>query len=65
MISPAIGRRRAIPIRTRFPEPTIAEMLSDSIVVAMMVADSVDPVALEVQLRDMAQRAAADQRHGR
>jgi hypothetical protein len=60
MISPAIGRRRSIPIRTRSSEPTISEMLSDSIVVAIMAADGVDPVALEAQLRGLAQNAAAD-----
>jgi hypothetical protein len=60
MISPAIGRRRSIPIRSGVPEPTITEMLSDSIVMAMMAADGVDPVALEAQLRGLAQSAAAD-----
>jgi hypothetical protein len=59
MISPPTGQRRSIPIRTRSAEPTIAEMLSDSIVVAMMAADGVDPIALEAQLRGLA-RSAAD-----
>jgi hypothetical protein len=62
MISPAIGRRRSIPIRSGLSEPSIAEMLSDSIVMAMMAADGVDPVALEAELRGIAQGAAADRR---
>jgi hypothetical protein len=36
-------------------EPTITEIMSDSITVAMMKADGVDPVALEAQLRSIAQ----------
>jgi hypothetical protein len=60
MISPAIGRRRSIPIRTRTCEPTITEMLSDSIVLAVMAADGVDPIALEAQLRGLARSTAAD-----
>ena len=40
-------------------EPTIAEILSDSIVVAVMKADGVDPVALEAQLRSMARGSTA------
>jgi hypothetical protein len=35
-------------------EPTIAEMLSDSIVRALMEADRVDPRALEASLRGLA-----------
>jgi hypothetical protein len=54
MISPAIARRFGHPISWHFREPTIAEMLSDSIVMAVMAADGVDPVALEAQLRGMA-----------
>jgi hypothetical protein len=65
MISLAIGRRRSIPIRSGFSEPSISEMLSDSIVVAMMAADGVDPIALEAELRSMAQDATADQRASR
>jgi hypothetical protein len=60
MISPAISRRRTIPIRTRSCEPTITEMLSDSIVLAVMAADGVDPIALEAQLRGLARSTAAD-----
>jgi hypothetical protein len=62
MISLAIGRRTASPMTCSFREPTITEMLSDSIVMAMMAADGVDPIALEAQLRGMAQSAAADRR---
>jgi hypothetical protein len=54
MISPATGRRFGHRISWSFREPTIAEMFSDSIVMAVMKADGVDPVALEAQLRGMA-----------
>jgi hypothetical protein len=37
-----------------FHEPTLSEILSDSIVEALMNADGVDPVALEAMLRQMA-----------
>jgi hypothetical protein len=37
-------------------EPTLAEMLSDSIVQAVMEADAVDPRALEASLRVLARR---------
>jgi hypothetical protein len=40
-------------------ELTITEMISDSIVIAVMAADGVDPVVLEAQLRDLAKGAAA------
>jgi hypothetical protein len=40
-------------------------MLSDSIVMAMMKADGVDPVVLEAQLRGMTQGAAAARCAGR
>jgi hypothetical protein len=60
MISIPGSRRRAIPISSGFPEPTIREMLSDSIVLAMMAADGVDPIALEAQLRGIARSTAAD-----
>jgi hypothetical protein len=39
-------------------EPTIAELLSDPIVKAVMKADGVDPSALEAQLARIAQTAA-------
>ena len=41
-----------------FREPTLSEILSDSIVKALMNADGVDPIALEAMLRQM---AAGDQ----
>jgi hypothetical protein len=65
MISLAIARRCGSPISWNFREPTITEMLSDSIVMAMMKADGVDPVVLEAQLRGMAQGAAAARCAGR
>ena len=37
-----------------FREPTLSEILSDSIVKALMNADGVDPIALEAMLRQMA-----------
>jgi hypothetical protein len=40
-------------------EPTIAEILSDPIVKAVMKADGVDPSALEAQLARIAQASAA------
>jgi hypothetical protein len=40
-------------------EPTMTEILSDSIVRAVMKADGVDPIALEAQLRSMAQNPTA------
>jgi len=40
-------------------EPTLAEMLSDSIVKAVMAADGVDPEALAAQLRRVAHDMAA------
>jgi hypothetical protein len=61
MISLAIGRRFEGSISWCHREPTITEMLSDSIVRAMMTADGVDPVALEAQLRGVATATAARQ----
>jgi hypothetical protein len=43
-----------------FREPTITEMLSDPIVVAMMKADGIDPVVLEAELRAIAQRSTLE-----
>jgi hypothetical protein len=37
-----------------FREPTLSEILSDSIVTALMNADGVDPTELETLLRQMA-----------
>jgi hypothetical protein len=64
MISLAIGRRSGSSISWCTREPSIAEMLSDSIVIAMMAADGVDPLALEVQLRRMAIATAAREAQG-
>jgi hypothetical protein len=64
MMSLAIARRCGNPISWSFREPTIAEMLSDSIVLAVMAADGVDPVALEAQLRGLAQGTTAARRAG-
>jgi len=52
----AIGRRIGNRVSWRRREPTITEILSDSIVKAVMEADGVDPDALEAQLRNMARR---------
>ena len=43
-------------------EPTIAEILSDSMVKAMMRADRVDPEMLERDLRSIAQTIEANSR---
>jgi hypothetical protein len=51
----AIGRRIGNPMWWCRRERTIAAMLSDPIVVAVMKADGVDPMALEAQLKSMAQ----------
>jgi hypothetical protein len=37
-----------------FREPTLSEILSDSIVKALMNADGVNPIALEAMLRQIA-----------
>jgi hypothetical protein len=58
MALPAIGRSIGNPM-SWFREPTIAEILSDSIVKAVMEADGVDPIELEAQLRSMAQNSTA------
>jgi hypothetical protein len=45
-------------------EPTIAEMLSDPIVMAVMKADGVDPMEFEAQLKSMIQNAATTRHSG-
>jgi hypothetical protein len=60
MALPAIGRWIGNPMS--WYELTIAEILSDSIVKAVMEADGVDPIELEAQLRSMAQNSTADLR---
>ena len=52
----AIGRRIGNRVSWRRREPTITEILSDSIVKAVMEADGVDPDVLEAQLRNMARK---------
>ena len=56
----ATGRRIGGPMNWCNREPTIAEMLSDSIVMAMMAADGIDPIALEAELRGIARSSTAD-----
>ncbi len=57
-----IGRRlKELLVRGR-GEPTITEMLSDSIVKAVMEADGVDPRELEAQLRTVARHLPASVR---
>jgi len=51
----AIGCRSARSIGCYQREPTIAEILSDSITKAVMRADGVDPDMLALELRNMAQ----------
>jgi len=55
----ALGRGMRDPVSWCRREPTITEMLSDSMVMAMMAADGVDPTALEAQLRGIASATAA------
>ena len=52
MVLLAIGRRSG-------REPTIREILSDSIVQAVMQADGIDPELLEAELRSMAREISA------
>ena len=65
MISLAIGRHGGNRVGWCTREPTITEMLSDSLVMAMMKADGVDPVVLEAQLRSVAVGASAVRRECR
>jgi hypothetical protein len=52
-------RRMGNSMKWRHREPTIKEILSDSIIRAMMHADGVDPNELEAMLRRMAQTSSA------
>jgi hypothetical protein len=54
-----VGRRAALPISWRCQDLTIAEMLSDSIVQALMAADGVDPQVLQSELRSVARQLAS------
>jgi hypothetical protein len=49
------------PTRSCYRELTLAEMLSDSIVIAVMEADGVDRDELEAALRRLARRLDGDQ----
>jgi hypothetical protein len=60
MISLAMVKRSGNSMSWCTREPTLAEMLSDAIVVAMMKADGVDPAALEAELRAIAQRSTPE-----
>jgi hypothetical protein len=55
--SPQASRSRAEPF-VWFREPTMAEMLSDPIVMAVMAADRVDPEVLERRLLRVASMLA-------
>ena len=55
----AVGPWRGKPLDWNGREPTLTEILSDSIVRAVMDADRVDPGALEEDLRRMARTMPA------
>lgn len=55
-----LGCRRGKSIGWHDHEPTIAEVLSDSIVKAVMSADGVDPEMLERELRSIARIMQVD-----
>jgi hypothetical protein len=57
-----ISRLIENPMRWRRRDLTIAEILSDSIVQALMEADGIDPEALEAQLRSMSRELSAARR---
>jgi hypothetical protein len=61
----AIGPWSGKPFRWGQGEPTLREILSDSIVQAVMNADGVDPAALEIELRSVAGAMPAAQQTGR
>jgi hypothetical protein len=52
----AIGRQFVNPMTWCRRDPTITEILSDSIVMALMEADRIDSQVLEAKLRSMAQQ---------
>ena len=56
MTWPAVVRRMQNATRFCAPEPTISEILSDSIVIAVMEADRVDRRKLEALLQSLARR---------
>jgi hypothetical protein len=53
-----VGRRAAPSICWRDYDLTLADMLSDSIVQALMAADGVDPLTLQSELRTVARQLA-------
>jgi len=55
----AIGRRMGNPVCWCRGELTISEMLSDSIVKALMRADGIDAEVLEAELRSLARTLSA------
>jgi hypothetical protein len=59
----AIDRCIGASINSLQPEPTLSEILSGSIFVALMKADGVNPVTLEAQLRRITQSASAGLKH--
>lgn len=61
----AVGPWRGTPLGWNGREPTLTEILSDSIVRAVMDADGVDPGALETELRRMARTMPAAKATGR
>ena len=56
---------QARPSRDGKPEPSIADMLSDPMVKAVMAADGIDPTELEAELRSIARMIAAVRRADR
>jgi hypothetical protein len=56
-----VSRRAAPSICWRDHDLTLAEMLSDTIVQALMDADGVDPLTLRSELRQVARQRAAVQ----
>lgn len=65
MVLSTIGRRMRPLTRWCRREPTIAEILSDPIIAALMNADGVDPDALEAQLRSTALEVSVASQAGR
>ena len=59
MILTAIAQRVGIPLRRCGGDLTIAEMLSDSIVQALIKADGIDPEMLKEQLRSVAEQISS------
>jgi hypothetical protein len=60
-ISRFIGKQ----VRLNYREPTVAKILSDPIVIALMKADGVDAAVLEAQLSSIAQNLASVRQRAR